>query len=201
MLCCLGCVVAGVEDGFVSRLTCGVAHILHAGVAAVKGGVHKVGVLIAAAVNIECVNTVFAENLNEALAVLKRSAAGDAMIHGDAVNNGHIVARASLDGLQDLQRKARTVFIAAAVFVFTLVPQRGEELINDISDVAVHLDRVIAGVRGDLSGQLPGLHDLFDLFDGEWTAENLGIEHRGNCGRGERNAAALTGVRVAAGAA
>ena len=82
---------------------------------------------------------------------------------------------AALQCLQDLQRKARTVFIAAAVFVFTLVPQRGEELIYDISDVAVHLDRVIAGVRGDLSGQLPGLHDLFDLFDGEWTAENLGI--------------------------
>ncbi len=111
--------------------------------------------LIAAAVNVECVNSVFAEDLDKPLAVLERSASGDAMIHRDAVDNGHVVARAALDRLQYLDRKTCSVLVASAIFVLTLVPQRSEELVDYISNMTVDFDRVIARVCCNLGRELP----------------------------------------------
>ena len=193
--------IAGVHNGLVGSLAGGLADILHTGIATVEGGIHQVFMLVAAAVNVEGVNAVVVEYAKQLDAVFQGSAAGNLVVHGDTVDNGHILAGAALDGFKHFNGETGAVLGAATVFVFSLVPQGREELVYYVAHVAVNFDCIKACGGGNLSGQLPGLHDVLYLLDSEGAAEDVGIVNGGYGGGRKGSAFALAGVGVTSGSA
>lgn len=133
-------------------------------------------------------------------AVLQRAAAGDAVVQGEAEDHGEVAAGAPVDGVDYVRGETGAVFGRAAVFVCTLVPDRGEELVHQVADVSMYLDRVEAGVAHEPGAVFPELHHLCDLFDREGVALDFRVPHPGVFGGGDGQLPVYL-VGVASGAA
>ena len=94
----------------------------------------------------------------------------------------------------DLHEESHPPLQVSPVAVGAPVPEGGQELIEEVSPVAMELDGVDAGTPGHLGGELEGADEMRDLSDGELAGHHGRIPEPGHgAGSGGRANAVLTG--------
>jgi len=179
------------HDGDGHDLLDGPSEFRERGIAKVGRREDVVHGFVAAGVHVQRIHPGRLQTARNVQGVGQAAPALDVMLNRDPEDDREVRPGVAAHGLHDLLGKAQAPGQVAAVLVRAFVPQRREELIDEVARVAVNLDPIGAS-QEHAPGSVPEILDQgMDLVDGQRSAENRRVEERRHGGRSDGRVARI----------
>ena len=179
----LGSMGTCIEQGLVGCFSCRLADVLHGCSTHVHGRIDVLDRLVAACIYVERINAMLCKNLENDLAVLKSTTAGDSVVKRQTEDNGDIITCAAVDCINNIGCELYVFFGGTAVFIGSVIPDGRQKLVDEVADVCVNFDAVEACVTDKTCAVLPLLHNFLNFLNGECVALYVGVPNPSVFGR------------------